>query len=258
MAQSERLIQCERKNSAAWIWFDRDSKRNAWTPDLVDQFTQALISANGDDEVRSVVVAARGKCFCAGMDLNISKDLDLAGYRDYYRRYENLRETIKWLSKPVIARINGDSYGDGVAVLECFDIIVAVKEAKFGLREVNAGLSAGGLLFFELGRARALELCITGRTFTGAEAEAWGLVTRAVDPGELDAVVEEYVDIFAGLPPLAVAGTKRGANMVLGIAGQEAGRKVTREVQIGTFESEDRKEAMQAILEKRKPVFRGR
>ena len=144
MAQSERLIQCERKNSAAWIWFDRDSKRNAWTPDLVDQFTQALISANGDDEVRSVVVAARGKCFCAGMDLNISKDLDLAGYRDYYRRYENLRETIKWLSKPVIARINGDSYGDGVAVLECFDIIVAVKEAKFGLREVNAGLSAGG------------------------------------------------------------------------------------------------------------------
>ena len=85
-----------------------------------------------------------------------------------------------------------------------------------------------------------------------------GLVTRAVDPGELDAVVEEYVDIFAGLPPLAVAGTKRGANMVLGIAGQEAGRKVTREVQIGTFESEDRKEAMQAFLEKRKAVFRGR
>src|SRR5690606_32355808 len=137
-------------------------------------------------------------------------------------------------------------------------IIIAVKSAKFGLREVNAGLSAGGLLFFEMGRARSLELCITGRTFTGAEAEAWGLVTRAVDATELDSTVDEYVKIFARLPPLAVAQTKRGHNMVLGIAGQEAARKVTRELQIGTFESEDRKEAMRAFLEKREAVFHGR
>ena len=258
MSTVERLIQCETRGSASWIWFDRDSKRNAWTPELVDMFTWALISADNDPSIRSVVVAAKGKCFCAGMDLSVSKNLDLPGYRAYYRKYENLRETIKWLSKPVIARVQGDGYGDGTAILECFDITVAAKAAKFGLREVNAGLSAGGLLFFELGRARALELCITGRSFTGAEAESWGLIARAVEPADLDATVQEYVDIFAELPPLAVAQTKRGANMVLGIAGQDAARKVTREVQIGTFESEDRKEAMQALLEKRKAVFSGR
>ncbi len=257
MNQTRNPVLYERKGPSAWIWFDRDEKRNAWTPELVEQFQDCLEEADNDPEVRCVVVSGKGKCFCAGMDLAVAQDLDLSGYREYYRKYENLRETIKWVSKPVIARINGDAYGDGVAILECFDIIVAVAEARFGLREINAGLGAGGLLFFDISRTRALELCITGRTFSGTEGENWGLITKAVAPDQLDECVEEYIEIFSKLPPVAVSYTKRVANMVLSIAGQDAARKVMRELQINTFDTKDREEAMLAFLEKRKPVFKG-
>jgi 2-(1,2-epoxy-1,2-dihydrophenyl)acetyl-CoA isomerase len=253
MSATDLEILCEARGAATWITFNRPERRNAWTSRLLVRFVELLRDAERDPRARAVVVAGAGPVFCAGMDLNEAASFDTSDYRAYYERYEAARETLRWLQKPVIARVGGDAYGDGLCILECFDIIAATSGATFALREVNAGLHAGGLFFFDVGRARAMELSLTGRAFTATEAERWGLITRvARDEEELDEIIRSYVEIFAQLPAEALAVNKRSANLVAGAAGYEAARRVIRELSVLLYERPERADRMRDLLAKRR------
>lgn len=248
MVGQEQLMY-ERRGTAGWITFNRSEKRNAWTSELVTQFAERLRQADSDPEVRAVVVTGEGPAFCAGMDLDEAAAMDSPGFREYYSRLVALYDVLRGLTKPTIARVGGDAYGDGLCCLECFDIIVAIRTARLALREVNVGLHAGGLFLFDLSRARAMELSLTGRVFTAEDAERWGMFTRVVDDqSDLDKVVDEYVATFESLPPSALAYNKRSLNLVLAGAGYDAGRRVIRELNQMLFEQPGQVERLAAFI----------
>ena len=136
------------------------------------------------------------------------------------------------------------------------DLIVALKTARFQMREVRAGNQSGGAHIFTVGRQRSMELNLLSRSLMGEEAERWGLINKCVDTEEeMDAVIQEWVDTLVQFPPLGLAATKRGTNLALDLAGFHTWRhsEVGRELMY----TEDYREAKIAFAEKRSPEFKG-
>ena len=137
------------------------------------------------------------------------------------------------------------------------DLIVAVDTAYFALREILAGNHAGGALLHTVGRVRSLEMTLLGRRIPAKQAEAWGMINRAVPQAEFQAAVDDYVNALIELPPIAVRYTKNAMNLLLDMGGfsmhQEAGGPMQRYLGL----TPDGREAKVAFNERRKPKFTG-
>jgi len=251
-------IRYEVREDSVWVWLNRPERRNASDLQTLAELTDALRRAEEEPSARCAVLTGEGPVFCAGMDLRMAVEQDAEGFRRYMEGVGLLLEAIRRHRLPVVLRANGDGYGLGAVVLGACDVVVAVETARFGLKEVVVGLSAGGTFLWDIGRLRALDLCLTGRSFTAREGERWGLVTRAVPADALDATVEEYLQAFRALPPLAVSANKRTLNALLDAQGWGVYRRLMVEANLALHATEDRREAQRAMLERRTPSFKGR
>jgi enoyl-CoA hydratase/carnithine racemase len=241
----------------ATISLNRPERRNALNTQLFMELVDALDVAEADENVRCVVLTGEGPVFCAGQDLKFTLEADLKAYEEYGKWNRMGRDRIRKLEKPVVARVQGDAIGGGTYIATACDLVVAVKHARFAMREINAGVHSGGAHLFTVGRARAMEMNLLGRYVSAEEAERWGLINKAVEPDQLDAAVKDYVDQLCELPPLGLKYTKIATNLLLNIAGFDA----LLDARVGhpfLFLTEDNKEAKRAILEKRKPRFTGK
>ncbi|MBI2872183.1 MAG: enoyl-CoA hydratase/isomerase family protein [Chloroflexi bacterium] len=254
-----KTVIYEVKDQVGWIRFNRPERRNAINTQLLEDSIAALEEAEQDDSVRAVAITGEGSVFCAGLDLRMAAEDTPEQRRRFGKLNFGFRENIRWCKKPVVGRVNGGAYGAGVNMLGAFDITVVLKSSQFAIREVNVGLEAGGTFLFDIGRARAMELTLTGRPFTGEDGERWGMFTRSVaDLKEMDKVTQEYLDMLRELPPLGMAANKRMTNLLVDLAGWESLRKVRSDMGAMLSKTEDHKEAARAFAEKRKPVFHGR
>jgi enoyl-CoA hydratase len=227
--------------------------------DLMEYFEQFSIDP---EEARVVIITGHGdKAFCAGGDLKERNGMTDEAWRAQHLIFERMIRAMMACPIPLVAAVNGAAYGGGCEIAAASDFVYAATNARFALTEVTLGImpGAGGTqnLTRAVGERRAKELILSGLPFTAAEAEAWGLVNRVVEPADLVETALGIARRIAANGPLAVRQAKqaihRGLQMSVwdGLAFEiEAYNRL-----VGT---EDRREGVLAFNERRKPAFRGR
>ena len=257
--RTRNTILVEREGAVAIVRLNRPEALNALNEALMTELLDALAEFDADEAIRCIVLTGNERAFAAGADIK-----EMAGssaiemlQRQRFTQWDRIRK----VRKPLIAAVSGFCLGGGNELALCCDLIVAAESARFGQPEINIGIipGAGGTqrLTHALGKARAMEIILTGRPITAREAYAAGLVTRVV-------ANEVYLDEAKALaaeiatkPPLAV---QLGKDAVLKSFDLtiEQGLDYERKNFYLLFASEDMREGMAAFIEKRPPQFTGR
>lgn len=244
-------------NNVATITLNRPDKRNSTNPALYKDLNGAICQALADKTIRVLVLTGSGTVFCAGQDLKFTLEANRQEFKEYMKINLDTRELLRTMDKPVIAKINGDALGGGCYLATACDIIIAASHARFAMREILIGMHSGGAHLFTVGRARAMEINMTGRFFSAQEAEKWGLINTVVEASELSETTNEMATVLASKPPLGLMYTKRATNLLLETAGFDALYKYIDETYDLLENTHDRFEAKLAFSEKRQPIFKG-
>lgn len=250
------------ENGVATVWLNRPEVHNAFDEHVIAELTDALRALDADGNVRAVVLAGRGKSFCAGGDLDWMRRM--AGYgrddnlRDAAALAEMLR-TLATLSKPTIARVHGAALAGGTGLVAACDIAIAAPEASFGTTEVRLGLipaTIGPYVVRAIGARAAQRYFLTGERFGAEEAHRLGLVHEVAAADALDSRIGELLDVLLAAGPQALAAAKR---LVAEVAGRPIDSTLiarTTELIADARGSEEAREGIAAFFEKRKPAWR--
>jgi enoyl-CoA hydratase/carnithine racemase len=236
------------------------------TPELLDAFRDAALEAARDEDVRAVVVTGKGSAFSTGADFRSVLQRGEEGGRPRAPHEKSYAMYVPFLTVldievPVVAALNGHAVGGGFGLALACDLRIASRDAKYGANFARVGLHPGMAISYLLprlvGPARAAELLFTGRLVDGREAEALGIVNRAVAPEDVLPEAMAFAGTIAKNAPLAVRMMKRTFYEGLGwdVRGGALREAFAQAV---TVETEDCKEGMAALLEKREPDFTGR
>jgi enoyl-CoA hydratase/carnithine racemase len=244
------------------ITLDRPDNRNSMTPELLDAFAVASAAARADATIRSLVVTGTGACFSSGADFKsvIQRDTGESPSERSYAMYVPFLSLLD-IEVPVIGALNGHTVGGGFGLALVCDMRIGAVDAKYGANFAKLGLAPGMSISYLLPRlvgvARANELLLTGRLVEGREAEALGILNRAVPAAEVLPEAMKLAETIAGNAPMAVRATKAAIRRGLGLAVREAAREEAI-AQAETLATEDAKEGIAALLAKRTPQFTGR
>lgn len=240
------------------LTIQRESRRNAISPAVINALAAALTSANSDRSLRAIVLTGAGdKAFCAGADLQSGQSFQF-DYAEPTQGFANLLRLSRQMTVPMVARVNGACMAGGMGLLAMCDLAVAAPHAQFGLPEVKVGVFPAQVLSVLNGLigARALtELCITGEPIGAEEALRLGLINRVSE--DLDAGVDALLNRFLDKSPAAI---RRGLYLMkrIGAMSFEESMAFT-ESQIGLIAlTEDAAEGQAAFREKRPPRWSGR
>jgi enoyl-CoA hydratase len=259
-----KSIRYEIDGHIAKLTLNRPDVLNAIDEEMHNDLLAVLLQLRGEPEVRAVLFAAEGKAFSAGGDLNevVSLQADIAKRTRMTETGMRIIYALIDIPVPVVVALQGDAMGLGASIMLGCDIIVASRSARIADPHVKVGLVAGdgGCLFWpaSLGMHRAKRYLLTGDVMSAEDAWKFGLVTDLVDtPEESLPAARKIAERIAGLPPIAVRGTKRSLNALIKARAREAfDLSMSHEFQ--SAGSEDILEAVNAFREKRKPVYRNR
>jgi enoyl-CoA hydratase len=250
-------ILVETRGAVGLIMLNRPTAHNALCDALMIELGAALRAFDADDAVGAIVLTGSEKAFAAGADIKEMKDKSFADVAadDFIG---NRWETVLEIKKPVIAAVSGFALGGGCELAMMCDLIIAADTAKFGQPEINLGIipGAGGTqrLTRAVGKAKAMEMILTGRMMDAAEAERSGLVARIVPAAELLAEALKVAEKIATLSRPVVAMAKEAVNVAHETTLAE-GVRFERRVFQSCFALADRSEGMAAFAEKRKASF---
>jgi enoyl-CoA hydratase len=257
---SYEFIATEVKGRVALVTLERPKQMNALNPKLMQELGEALYGFDADDGIGCIVITGSEKAFAAGADIVAMKDWDFIDvYKANYitRDWEHIRN----VRKPVIAAVAGFALGGGNELAMMCDIVIAAENARFGQPEINLGIlpGAGGTqrLPRAVGKAKAMDLCLTARMMDAAEAERAGLVSRVVP---LDKLMEEALAVaekIASYSLPVVMMIKESVNAAYESTLAE-GVHFERRLFHAAFALADQKEGMAAFVAKRKPAFKHR
>ena len=254
-----QFILTETRGSVGLVTLNRPNVLNALNDDLVNELGDALEAFDADENIGAIIVTGSEKAFAAGADIGAMKDMS---YMDLYKGASLSRwDRLKGIRKPVIAAVAGFALGGGCELAMTCDFIIAADSAKFGQPEIKIGIlpGAGGTqrLPRAVGKAKAMDLVLTGRMMDAAEAERAGLVSRVVLADRLlDEALAAALQICQySLPSVMMA--KEAVNRAFESPLSE-GLLFERRLFHSLFATEDQKEGMNAFVQKRKPVFKQR
>ncbi|MEO6695588.1 MAG: enoyl-CoA hydratase-related protein [Ignavibacteria bacterium] len=244
---------------AALIRLNRPDALNALNMDLMKEVVEALENFDKDTEIGCIVLTGNAKAFAAGADIKEMADATSIEMlvRDQFARWDRIRK----IKKPIIAAVSGFALGGGCELAMSCDMIVAAESARFGQPEINLGVipGAGGTqrLTKAVGKAKAMEVILTGKMFTAREMLNAGLVTKVVED---DIYLEEAIElakVIASKPAIAVQLAKecilKSFDSTI-----ESGLEFERKNFYLLFATEDKSEGMNAFVEKRKAEWKGK
>lgn len=241
------------------IRLNRPDVLNALNIALMRELVEALEAADDDDAVRAIVLTGDARSFAAGADIREMADASAVGMllRDQFARWDRIRR----IRKPLIAAVSGFALGGGCELAMMCDLIVASETAKFGQPEISIGVmpGAGGTqrLTRAVGKAKAMEMVLTGATIDARDALRWGLVNRVVPVEAFLSDAQALALEIASKPPVAVRLAKEAVLKSFDTT-IEGGLEYERKNFYLLFASEDQKEGMKAFVEKRRPEWKGR
>lgn len=253
-----KTIQVKTEGRVGVVTLDRPQALNALCDQLTGELADALAKFEADDGIGCVVLTGSTKAFAAGADIKELQSRDFVGL--YLNDpFEKTWEAVARFRKPIIAAVSGYALGGGCEIAMMCDFIIASTTAKFGQPEINLGVMPGSggtqRLPRAVGKAKAMDMCLTGRHMNAEEAERAGLVSRVVAVDELmDVVMEAAETIAAKSMPIAMM-TKEAINRSFEI-GLTEGVRFERRVFQSQFTTEDQKEGMEAFAEKRAAHFK--
>jgi enoyl-CoA hydratase/carnithine racemase len=245
----------EIQGAVARLTLDRPERRNALSRQLLSELEAALARITQDPKVRVVVLAARGPVFCSGHDMSEMTGCTEEAYRELFALSSRVMLGLRRLPQPVIARVQGLATAAGCQLVAACDLAVAAEAAAFATPGVRIGLFCTTPMV-PLVRAVppkvALEMLLTGRPIPARRALEVGLVNRVVPPGELDAAVQEYLDIILALSPQVLRLGKAAFYDQLALDETTAYERAVT-VMTDNALCPDAQEGMHAFLEKRRP-----
>ncbi|MFH1811000.1 MAG: enoyl-CoA hydratase-related protein [Pseudomonadota bacterium] len=255
------LCLFERVGHVAILTLNRPEAANALSRALVAELATRLAEAAADKELRALVVTGAGdRVFCAGADLKERREMAPEEVPLFLQKGRELMDGLAALRCPTIAAFNGAAMGGGLELALCCDLRLAARGVKLGLTETSLAIlpGAGGTQRLPrlVGVARAKELILTARRVDADEAWRIGLVNEVVEPGTLRARALAVAQEIASNGPVAVAQAKKAIDGGIELSLSEA-LAFEQECYAPTLETEDRWEALNAFVEKRKPVFKG-
>jgi enoyl-CoA hydratase len=261
MTSTEHLL-VEKKGNVLVVTMNRPEAKNALSPAMIVGLADAWVQLNEDDDLRCAVLTGSGGSFCTGMDLKARANDD-AGPNPYQERWA-ADPDLHWkallrhyrLRKPLVAAVEGYAVAGGTEILQATHIRVAGESATFGVFEARRGLfPVGGStvrLQKQIGYTNAMEMLLTARGYTAAEAKEIGLIGHVVPDGQALAKAMELAEMVAANGPLAVEAILRSVQETAGMSEEEG---LKREFEIGwpIFATNDSKEGPRAFAEKRSP-----
>jgi enoyl-CoA hydratase len=257
---SYETILVEARDRVGLITLNRPKALNALNDLLMDELGAAMLAFDDNADIGAIVITGSEKAFAAGADIGAMAKMTFseAHGRDFITRNW---ETLRRVRKPVIAAVAGFALGGGCELAMMCDIIIAADNARFGQPEIKLGVipGAGGTqrLPRAVSKAKAMDLCLTGRMMDAAEAERAGLVSRVVPAERLLPEALEAATIIASYSLPSVLMAKESINRAFESPLTE-GLLFERRLFHALFATDDQKEGMAAFVEKRKPVFRHR
>ncbi len=256
---SYETILVEQRGAVTLVTLNRPQALNALNSQVLADLLDAFAKYDADPSQRCAVIRGSDRAFAAGADIKQMSGQSFADMygANFFAGYAKLTAT----RKPWIAAVSGFALGGGCELAMMADFIIAADNAKFGQPEiklaVTPGMGGSQRLTRAIGKAKAMEMCLTGRNMDAKEAEASGLVARVVPLADLEAEAMRSAEAIAGMAPLAVMACKEMVNAAFETM-LEQGVNFERRLFHGLFGSADQKEGMAAFIEKRPGVFTGR
>ncbi len=253
----EQPVLTETVDRVGVIALNRPDQMNALNDALMDELGAALLAFDADDGIGAIVITGSGKAFAAGADIAAMASWS---YMDVFRSDFITRnwETIRRVRKPVIAAVFGFAMGGGCELALACDIVIAAESAKFALPEIKLAMlpGAGGTQRLPrcIGKAKAMDMCLSARVLDAIEADRYGLVSRVVPDAQLREQSLALAAKVAGYSLPALMAIKESVNRAYEGSLSE-GIWFERRQLHARFASDDAHEGMQAFLEKRAPAF---
>lgn len=262
-ATATASLRVEREGAVARVTLNRPEVRNAFNDAVIAELTAVFDALGRDDSLRAIVLAAEGKAFCAGADLNWMKAM--AGYSwDENHADASALAHMLWTvwrcPVPVIARVQGDAYAGGVGLVAVCDIVVAVDTAGFCLSEAKLGLmpaTIGPYVVRAMGEQASRRYFVTAERFSAAQAHRLGLVHELVTADTLDEKLRELTDALCANGPMAVRACKRLVQDVAHAPIDAALRDETARRIADIRASDEGREGVASFLNKTRPAWLG-
>ncbi len=262
MTEQLAVISTIDDRGVATVTLNKPELHNAFDEHVISQLIQAFSSLNDNSAVRAVILAAKGKSFCAGADLNWMRKMASYSYEENKEdagQLAKLYRTLFNLNKPTIARVQGAVFGGGVGLVACCDIAIGTRMSKFCLSEVKLGLVPATISPYvveAIGPRLAKRYFMTAEVFSSRRARRIGLLSETVSEDELDTTIESLVSSLLNNGPHSVASAKALVNKVSYRAIDSELIDQTSELIAKVRVSSEGQEGLSAFLEKRAPNWK--
>lgn len=255
---SEKPIVTRIENHVGYITLNRPQAYNTFTPEFSDQLDQALWQMDADPEVRVIVVNANGKHFSVGIALDQFIGKSPLEARKFLHQIDAFYHTLNRINTPTIASVKGYAAANGAGLSYACDMTIAAEDAIFGTTAINVGLICLGPavpLMRLVGRKKAMEMILTGKTFSASEARQLGLVNRVVAADQLIEETDKFAAELVAKSPLALRAGKEGLRRLQDVPYHQ-GLENMDDLFAALTTCSDAEEGIKAFLEKREPAWK--
>jgi Enoyl-CoA hydratase/carnithine racemase len=248
------------KRNIVTLTLNRPEVHNAVSLEMIREMRKIIAELNSNPKPRGVILTGAGQTFCSGMDLRWMQNISTQNRANRIAEANELSEMLNELDrldKPLIGKINGNSFGGAIGLISCCDFALAIEDAEFSLTEVLLGLMPATISPFvirRIGAANARRIMLNAHRFSAKEAVSFGLITKAVSSQLLEEEIEKEINELLRCAPEAVSNTKKLISEVRGREPQ-AIREYTIEKLADAWETDSVKDGIDSFFSKRRPKW---